>query len=110
MKIKLWKFPHDAEKTETWLNELANDGFICTGADILMNRYTFEQGEPGEYAYRYVFFDKCFGHSKSIRYLSFLRENGIECVGHSFQNEMKKKRTADGEFNLFTDRESQIKY
>jgi len=98
------------KKPRRGLNELANNGFICTGADTLMTRYTFEQGEPGEYAYRYVFFNKCFGHSKSIRYLSFLRENGIECVGHCFQNVLLRKRVADGELNLFTDRESQIKY
>jgi len=110
MKTKLWKYPYDVEKTESWLNELASEGFICVGADTLMSRYSFEQGEPGEYTYRYVFFDKCFGHSKSIRYLSFLRESGIECVGSSFQHVLLRKKTADGEFNLFTDRESQIKY
>jgi hypothetical protein len=110
MKTRLWKFPHDVEKTEEWLNELASNGLICVGADTLMSRYTFEQGEPGEYAYRLVFFDKCFGHSKSNRYLSFLRESGIECVGQYFQYVLLRKRVADGEFNLFTDKESQIKY
>ncbi|MCL2199681.1 MAG: DUF2812 domain-containing protein [Defluviitaleaceae bacterium] len=110
MKTRLWKFPHDTEKIEIWLNEMASDGFICVGVDVNMCRYTFEQGESGEYTYRYVFFDKCFSHSKSIRYLSFLRENGIECVGHSFQNVILRKKAADGEFNLFTDRESQINY
>jgi len=110
MKTRLWKYPYNVEKTELWLNELAENGLICVGADTLMSRYTFEQGEPGEYAYRLVFFDKCFGHSKSIRYLSFLRESGIECVGHYCQYVLLRKKVADGEFNLFTDRESQIKY
>jgi len=110
MKTRLWRFPHNVEKTEEWLNELASNGLICVGADTLMSRYTFEQGEPGEYAYRLVFFEKCFGHSKSNRYLSFLRESGIECVGQYFQYVLLRKRVADGEFNLFTDKESQIKY
>ncbi|MCL1883286.1 MAG: DUF2812 domain-containing protein [Defluviitaleaceae bacterium] len=110
MKTRLWRFPHDVEKTEAWLNELASTGLICVGADTLMSRYTFEQGEPGEYDYRLVFFDKCFGHSKSIRYLSFLRENGIECVGHYFQYVLLRKKVADGAFDLLTDRASQIKY
>ncbi|MCL2840584.1 MAG: DUF2812 domain-containing protein [Defluviitaleaceae bacterium] len=110
MKTRLWKYPYDVEKTELWLNELASNGFTCVGADTLMSRYTFEQGEPGEYTYRYVLFDKCFGHSKSIEYLSFLKENGIECVGHLFQHVLLRKRVDDGKFNLFTDKESQIKY
>ena|GEM_PF-1147741 len=110
MKTRLWKYPYDVEKTEEWLNELASSGLICVGADTLMSRYTFAQGEPGEYAYRYVFFDKCFGHSKSIRYFSFLREHGIECVGHAFQHVLLRKKAADGVFNLHTDRESQIRY
>jgi len=110
MKTRLWKYPSDVEKTETWLNELASNGLICIGADTLMSRYTFVQGAPGEYTYRYVFFDKCFGHSKSIRYLSFLKESGIECIGHVFQHVLLRKRITDGEFNLLTDRESQIRY
>jgi len=110
VKTKLWKYPYNEEKTEEWLNELAGNGLICVGADTLMSRYTFEQGEPGEYIYRYVFFENCFGHSKSLRYFAFLRESGIECVGHAFQHVLLRKKAADGEFNLFTDRESKIRY
>jgi len=110
MQTKLWKYPHDVEKTEAWLNELARNGFICVGVDALMSRYTFEQGTQGEYVYHYVLFDKFFGHSKSIRYLSFLNESGIECVGHAFQHVLLRKKAANGDINLLTDRNSQIKY
>jgi len=109
MKTKLWKYFIDEEKTEAWLNRLAAEGLNCVGADCLMHRYSFEQGEPGEYAYRIVILEKSMRHADTVRYLAFLWENGIEYVAHGFRHFILRKKVADGAFELYTDRESQIK-
>lgn len=108
--VKLWRLVFDVEKTEEWLNRLAAEGLNCVGFGCIAYRYYFEQGEPGEYTYRVINLEESFGHPKSIRYMAFLKENGVEYVGHAFRNVFLRKRAAEGEFNLFTDRESQIRH
>ena len=109
MQTKLWKYFIDEERTEAWLNGLASEGLNCTGTGFLMHRYTFELGEPGEYAYRIVIMDHGMGHKDTIRYLTFLHESGIEYVAHGYRHFILRKKVADGAFDLYTDRESQIK-
>jgi len=109
MKTNLWKYFIDEEQTETWLNELAAEGLNCVGSSCLMHRYSFEQGEPGEYAYRIIIMDYGMGNVNTIRYLSFLQESGIEYVSHGYRHFILRKKIADGAFNLYTDRDSQIK-
>jgi len=109
MQTKLWKYFIDEEKTEAWLNELAAEGLHCVGSSCLMHRYSFEQGEPGEYAYRIVIMEHSMRHADTIRYLAFLQENGIEYVAHGYKHFILRKKVADGAFDLYTDRASQIK-
>jgi len=108
MKIKLWRFVIDVEKTEEWLNRLAAEGLHCVGFGFIAYRYYFEQGEAGAYTYRIAMLEESIGHPKSIQYIAFLKENGVECIGHVLGHVFLRKRTADGAFTLFTDRASQI--
>jgi len=108
MRTSLWKYFVDEEKTENWLNDLAAEGLHCIGSGTL-HRYHFEQGEPGEYTYRIVILEHGIKHAETIRYLAFLRESGIEYVTHGNCHFLFRKKTADGPFDLFTDRESQLK-
>ena len=109
MQIKLWKYFIDEEATEKWLNELAAEGLNCVGAGCLMHKYYFEQSEPGEYTYRIVILDHRMGHPETVRYLNFLREDGIEYVTSGYRHFILRKRNADGPFELHTDRASLIK-
>jgi len=109
MKTNLWKYFICEEQTEAWLNDLASAGLNCVGSNFLMHRYSFEMGAPGEYAYRITIMDHGMGHSDTIRYLAFLQENGIEYIAHGYRHFILRKKVADGAFDLYTDRESQIK-
>ena len=109
MQTNLWKYFIYEEKTEAWLNALASEGLHCVRTSFLMHRYSFEQGEPGEYAYRITIMDHGLGHSDTIRYLAFLREDGVEYVSHGHRHFILRKKVADGAFDLYTDRKSQIK-
>ena len=109
MRIKMWKYFIDEEATEKWLNELAAEGLNCVGTGCLMHKYYFEQDEPGEYTYRIVILDHTMGHPETVRYLNFLREGGVEYVTHGYRHFILRKKTADGPFELHTDRASLIK-
>ncbi|MCL2576366.1 MAG: DUF2812 domain-containing protein [Defluviitaleaceae bacterium] len=110
MKTNIWKYFVDSDKTEDWLNEMAQEGMNCVGASCMMHRYTFEQGEPNEYAYRIIYLDSSVNHMESIRYLNFLKESGIELVSQMFKVVILRKKIADGEFEIYTDKASQLKH
>ncbi|MCL2364688.1 MAG: DUF2812 domain-containing protein [Defluviitaleaceae bacterium] len=109
MKIKLWKYFIDEESTEKWLNDLAAEGLNCVGSGFLMHKYYFEQDQPGEYTYRIVILDHAMGHPETTRYLNFLREGGVEYIASGYRHFILRKKTADGPFELHTDRASLIK-
>ncbi|WP_239443060.1 DUF2812 domain-containing protein [Gordonibacter sp. An230] len=44
-------------------------------------RYVFEECEPGAYEYRLELLENMACAAESRRYLGFLEEMGIECVG-----------------------------
>jgi hypothetical protein len=109
MQINRWKYFIDEEKTETWLNGLSAVGLQCVGTSCLMHNYIFEQGRPGEYTYRITIMEHGMEHADTVRYLAFLLENGIEYVSHGYRHFILRKKTADGPFELYTDRASLIR-
>jgi hypothetical protein len=109
MRTSLWKYFIDEEKTENWLNELSAEGLQCIGTGCLMHKYYFEQGDPNEYTYRFTIMDHGMGHKDTRQYLAFLHDNGIEYVAHGYRHFLLRKKAADGPFELYTDRASQIK-
>lgn len=106
MKKRVFKCFTNYEKEEIWLNQMAAQGWHCV--DYFPCRYTFEKGEPGEYTYRIQLLDQVPTHVESAAYLEFLEEAGIQAVASSMRWVYLRKKTADGPFEIFSDRESRI--
>jgi hypothetical protein len=103
---------YDILENEEWLNEMAQDGHamddFCPG--LFCDTFSFDKCEPGEYTFRILMLDNNDKHPKSLRYLRFLRENGVEHIKSNGHAVYLRKKTADGPFDLFTDRDSQLTY
>lgn len=99
-------FNHEDE--EKWLNEKAAKGEFLT--DVGFCRYVFEDGEPGKYVYRLEMLDEFPKHYKSVEYLRFLEETGIEHVASMLRWVYLRKKSADGVFDIYSDIESKIRH
>ena len=110
MRKIVWKviLEWDYVAEERWLNEMAADGWALVSTRLF--RYEFEKTEPGEYAIRMQKLENGIKHPKSKKYLEFIREMGIEVVGSLGGWVYLRKKTADGPFELFSDKESRIKH
>lgn len=107
---KIWKFfgIGEAEKEEQWLNEMADKGKLIK--KVKTGRYTFEDGTPGKYIYKLELLEHDVTDSKSVKYLEFLEEMGIEYVT-TFNSWIYLRKNKDGrEFELYSDLDSRIKY
>jgi len=96
----------DFEKEEKWLNEMASKGLALINYSWC--KYTFEDTEKGEYIYRIELLKELPCHPESMKYLNFLEETGIECVAKYFRWVYLRKKSSDGEFELYTDTDSKI--
>lgn len=96
----------DKDKETEWLNSMASDGWAMTG--FLGGFYHFDPCEKGAYSYQVDFTDRFFSVSNSYR--EFMREMGIEIVANwGFWTVLRKPASA-GEFQLYTDVDSQIRH
>ena len=100
----LWDF----EKEEQWLNEMAAKGLALVGVGFC--RYEFEDCVPGEYRVCMEMLENKAGSPEGAQYISFLEETGAEHVGTLLRWAYFRKKTADGDFALFSDNASRIKY
>ena len=96
----------DFEEEEKWLNKMAAEGWALASARYV--RYEFEKSLPGEYGVCVELLEHTAGHSESRQYLAFLEEMGVECVGTWIRWVYLRKKTADGEFELFSDNKSRV--
>lgn len=96
----------DKDKETEWLNKLAKEGLYATS--FFAGFWTFEEGAPNEYTYQIDFGDK-FG-SVSSDYKEFMDESNIEIVFNWGFWVALRKKTSLGEFNLYTDVDSQIEH
>ena len=96
----------DKDKETAWINEMVKKGYAMTG--FFAGFYQFEACTPGEYAYQIDFGSKMF--SVSNDYHEFMEENNIEIVCLWGYWIILRKRTADGEFVLYTDVDSSIEH
>lgn len=96
----------DYEKEENWLNEMASKGLALTNYSWC--KYTFEDTDKGEYIYRIELLKELPSHPESIEYINFLEETGIECVAKYMRWVYLRKKSCDGEFELYTDIDSKI--
>lgn len=102
--IFVWNF----DKEEKWLNEMAAIGLCLVSAGFC--RYEFEDCEPGEYKICMQLLDKMPSHPESQKYIEFLEATGAEHIGSFNRWVYFRKKTMDGEFELFSDNKSRIKY
>lgn len=101
-----FKLMVDKDKETEWLNEMAQKGYAATG--FFAGFYKFEQCMPGEYTYQIDITPEFFRVSEDYR--EFMAETGAEvviCWGYWV---ILRKKTSEGEFQLYTDTESTIEH
>ena len=87
---------------------MAQKGFDLI--DYSWCKYTFEDGQKGEYIYRIELLDNARSHPESQKYLEFLTESGVEHVASYFRWVYLRKKASEGPFEVYTDIESKINY
>ena len=101
IKFKLY---FDKDKETAWLNEMSSNGWSMNG--FFAGFYRFEPCEKGKYTYQIDFGNKLF--SVSDDYKEFMAEADIEIVQTWGFWVFLRKLTAKGDFELYTDVDSQI--
>ena len=96
----------DKDKETVWLNEMAAKGYALIG--FFAGFYTFEKTEPGEYIYQIDFGSKMFAIDPNYR--EFMEETGVEIIDNWGYWVFLRKKAAEGEFELYTDVDSQIEH
>ena len=110
MKKKIYKlyWAWQFDKEEKWLNECSAKGLhLC---DIGFCRYTFEEGTSSLYSYKLELLENWPTHPESQAYIRFLEDTGVEMVGSLLRWVYFRKKTEDGQFDLFSDLDSRIKH
>ncbi len=100
----VWNF----DKEEKWLNEMAAKGLCLVSVGFC--KYEFEDCEPGEYKVRLQLLENNHNAPESQKYIEFLESTGVEHIGSFMRWVYFRKKTAYGEFALFSDNTSQIQY
>ncbi|MBR3975669.1 MAG: DUF2812 domain-containing protein [Clostridia bacterium] len=100
----IWEF----DKEEKWLNEMAAKGLCLVSVGFC--KYEFEDCEPGEYKVCLQLLDKMPRHPESQKYIEFIEATGAEHIGNFTRWAYFRKKSVDGEFELFSDNASRIKY
>lgn len=108
MKHVVWKAYWNHEREEKWLNEMSAKGFALM--DYFWFRYVFEDAPKGEYMYRIELLEKLPSDLESAAYLRFLSETGVECVATYMRWVYLRRKSTDGEFNIYSDIDSKIKH
>ena len=101
-----WFWAWDFDREEEWLNAWAAEGQALVDASGI--RYVFEESAPGAYEYRLELLEHTPGNPESVRYLQFLEETGIECVGTFGRWAYLRRRSDGAPFSLFSDIDSKI--
>lgn len=95
------------EKEETWVNEMAQEGYNLI--EFSIGKYTFEQGIPGEYLYRYQYLA---GQTEEgiQEHINLFKKTGAEIVINNSNWIIIRKKRSEGPFELFADYESEIRH
>ena len=94
MKTIIRKAYYNYEKEESWLNEMSAKGLALT--DYSWCRYVFSEHQPT--------------HPESQKYIRFMEENGVEYISSYMRWVYFRKKTSDGNFNIYSDIDSKIKH
>ncbi len=106
MKQIIWKAYWDYEKEERWINEMSAMGLAMT--DYSWCRYAFTEAPKNEYTYRIELLKHAASHPESMAYIRFLEENGVECIATYWRWVYLRKKTAEGPFDIYSDKDSKI--
>jgi Protein of unknown function (DUF2812). len=98
--IRKWVWVWDFEKEETWLNEMAQNGWVLESVGLCT--YHFVKCEPGEYSVRLEM------HPFDEDYVQFMQDTGAEYIGRMMMWMYFRRKAADGSFDLFSDIDSRI--
>lgn len=100
----IWNF----DKEEQWLNEMAAKGLCLVSVGFC--KFEFEDCTPGEYRICLQLLDKMPRNPESRKYIEFLEQTGAEHVGSMTRWVYFRKKASDGDFELFSDNASRVKY
>ncbi len=100
----VWNF----DKEEKWLNEMAAKGLCLVSVGFC--KYEFEDCAPGEYKICLQLLKNISNDSESRKYIEFLESTGAEHIGSCLRWVYFRKKTEYGEFELFSDNASRVKY
>ncbi len=100
----VWEF----DKEEQWLNEMAAKGLCLVSVGFC--KYEFEDCTPGEYKICLQLLEHMPRHPEAQKYIQFLESTGAEHIGSFTRWAYFRKKAAEGEFQLFSDHASKIKY
>lgn len=106
--IKKFFFIWDFDKEEKWLNEMAAKGFCLISTGFC--KYEFEDCVPGEYNICLQLLEKSPRNPEMRKYIDFLEQTGVEHVGSFTRWVYFRKKASDGDFQLFSDNASRVKY
>jgi hypothetical protein len=106
MKHVVWKVFVNYEKEEKWLNEMSAKGLAMTG--YTWCRYVFEESPQNEFIYRIELLKNPPAHAESAGYIKFLEDSGIECVDAYMRWIYLRKKSSDGDFDIYSDLDSKL--
>jgi len=96
------------EKEETWLNQMAAEGWNLVSTTGLT--YQFEHSDTEAFTYRLEYLKESPRNMVNKPYFEFLAESGIEVVD-SFRNWDYLRKPAElGPFDLYSDLDSRIEH
>lgn len=106
--IRKWFWVWEFDKEEKWLNDMAKRGWALDGVGFA--KYDFVEAEPGEYTVRLEMLDHQPASAEGQDYIDFVEETGAEYIGNLMKWVYFRKKTADGQFDLFSDIDSRVKH
>lgn len=106
--IKKLFFVWDFDKEEKWLNEMAAKGLCLVSTGFC--KYEFEDCIPGEYRICLQLLEKSPRNPEMQKYIEFLEDTGVEHVGSFTRWVYFRKKASEGDFTLFSDNTSRVKY
>ena len=101
-------FVWDFDKEEKWLNEMAAKGLCLVSTGFC--KYEFEDCIPGEYRICLQLLEKSPRNPEMQKYIEFLEDTGVEHVGSFTRWVYFRKKASEGDFTLFSDNTSRVKY
>lgn len=106
MTKRVFKLIYDFEKAETWLNEIASQGWMMESFHFGL--FKFSKGVPGEYTYRVELLPHPAWSNANKPYLQFVEETGAELVAIWAKWAVYRRKSCDGGFDVYTDISSRI--